>query len=180
VAPGGPAGWCHRGELSNPPAVGTVVRRGVDGHGHVWDAGALKSAPCRRALAARASRPWTLVGSPRGCEVPPAPHGFVGSTPSSSAGTPLTRPPSACHSNRHRTLRRRCRFGAGYLHLEASRPGVAIDQDASQTFVVRNRKTVSAHNRFADVDEADPPQVAEPTGVLNDTRFGDPEVGGRR
>ena len=41
----------------------------------------------------------------------------------------------------------------GYFHVEASRPGATIDQDALQRFVVRNGKIVSLHNLFTDVDE---------------------------
>jgi ketosteroid isomerase-like protein len=38
----------------------------------------------------------------------------------------------------------------GYLHLEATRPGASLDQDALQRFVVRNGKIVSLDNMWAD------------------------------
>ncbi len=43
----------------------------------------------------------------------------------------------------------------GYFHVEASRPGATLDQDALQRIVVRNGKIVSLHNLFTDVDELD-------------------------
>jgi ketosteroid isomerase-like protein len=38
----------------------------------------------------------------------------------------------------------------GYLHVEATRPGASLDQDALQRWVVRNGKIVSLDNMWAD------------------------------